>query len=167
MAELFTGRPVDPPWIESQMLRSNHLASKADDLFRAIIGGNFGIGTNFYWAVGGHDESFTRYGMEDTEFSYRAYTRGGLIVPAGDTFTWHQSRWNEDRDAKNMNLRMMRGKAAHLIAHPAFRGNSPGRIFMVPQYVVTLDSGYRSSPPPPTRLPGPSWTSWQTTRTTW
>ena len=35
------------------------------------------------------------------------------------------------------------GKAAHLIAHPGFRGKRPGRIFTVPQYVVTVDTAHR------------------------
>ncbi len=141
LEEMFSDRPADPPWIESHMARTKDLTSKAADLFRMVLGGNLGVSRSFYELTGGFDESFTRWGMEDTEFGYRAYTRGGLLVPVRDAFAWHQGRWKEDRDAKGRNLGLQRGKAAHLIAHPLFRGNSPGRIFTVPQYVVALDTG--------------------------
>ena len=141
LQELLSDQPLDPPWIEGYMARNNHLDSRADDLFRAMIGGNFGVSKDFYWSLGGHDESFKRYGIEDTEFCYRAYTRGGLLVPAREAYAWEQSLWKEGRDAKERASEIQRGKASHLIAHPSFRGNSPGRIFLVPQYVVTIDAG--------------------------
>ena len=140
---LLADRPADPPLAAGLMARTNDLTSRADDLFRAIACGNFGIGKDFYWSVGGFDESFTRYGAEDTEFIYRAYTRGGLLVPVRGAFAWHQGRRSENKDAKDRSRRLQRGKAAHLIAHPSYRGNSLGRIFTVPQYVVTMDGCHR------------------------
>ncbi len=44
--DLFVNQSMDPPWLEGQMIRANRLDSRADDLFRAIIGGNFGTGAN-------------------------------------------------------------------------------------------------------------------------
>ncbi len=143
LKELFSDQPTDPPELEWQMLRTNHLDSRADDVFRAVGGGNFGISKDFYWSVGGHDESFSRWGAEDTEFGYRAYTYGGLLVPVREALAWHQGRFREGRAARERSGRLQRGKTAHLIAHPAFRGSSPGRIFTVPQYVVTIDAGGR------------------------
>ncbi len=143
LRELFSDRPVDPPWTESHLARTNNLTSKADDLFRVVVSGNLGVSKIFYKLMGGFDESFTRWGMEDTEFGYRAHTRGGLLVPVPDAFAWHQGRWKEDRDARDRNLWRQSGKTAHLIAHPGFRGKQPGRIFTVPQYVVTIDAGHR------------------------
>ncbi len=140
LRELFSDRPTDPPQIEGLMLRTNDLTTRADDVFQAMQGGSFGIGKNFYRLLGGMDESFTRWGVEDTEFSYRAYTRGGLLVPVRDA-AWHQGRWDEGRAAKDRSLRIQHGKAAHLIAHPGFRSNTPGRIYAVPQYVVTIAAG--------------------------
>lgn len=138
LTELFSGRQTDPPWIEAHLARTRDLTSKADDIFRVVIGGNFGIGKHFYWEVGGSDESFTRWSMEDTELGYRVYTRGGLLVPIREAVTWHQGCWAEDRDAKNRLLHIQRQKAAHLIAHRQFRSGRPGRIFTVPQHVVTV-----------------------------
>jgi len=138
LGELFSGRRTDSPWITPHLARTRDLTSKADDIFRVVGGGNFGIGKQFYWEVGGSDESFTRWGMEDIELGYRVYTRGGLLVPIREAITWHQGRWAEDRDAKNRLLHIQRGKAAHLIAHRQFRSGRPGRIFTVPQHVVTV-----------------------------
>ncbi len=140
LKEMFSDRRSDPLWTESHMARTDDLTSIADDVFRVVHSGNFGIRKDFYWSVGGFDESFTRWGMEDTEFGYRAYTYGGLLAPVPDAFAWHQGRWKEDRAAKDRNLRLQRGKTAHLIAHPSFRSNQPGRIFRVPQYVVTINA---------------------------
>ncbi len=145
LSELFLDRPVDPPWIESHLGRTNNLTSRADDLFRVVESGNLGVSRSFFELTGGFDESFTRWGMEDTELGYRAHTRGGLLVPVRDASAWHQGRWKENRDAKDKDrdLRLQRAKAAHLIAHPGFRGKRPRRIFTVPQYVVTVDAGHR------------------------
>lgn len=136
---LFSDRPADPPLAAGFMARTNHLTSRADDLFRGAAHGSFGIRKDFYWAVGGADESFIRYGAEDTEFFYRVYIHGGLLVPIWSVITWHQGRRSKNRDAKDRSSQLQRGKAVHLIAHPSYRGNSPGRIFTVPQYVVTVD----------------------------
>ncbi len=146
LQELFSDRPTDPDWVETHMVRTRDLTSRSDDLFRVVTSGNLGVNKSFYELTGGFDESFTRWGMEDTEFGYRAYTRGGLLVPVREAFAWHAGRWQENRNTgnKRRDLWLQHGKAAHLIAHPAFRGSSPGRIFQVPQYVVTVNAGCHS-----------------------
>ncbi len=144
LRELFSDRTADSSRIEGLMRRTSDLTTRADDIFHAIAGGNFGIGKSFYWLVGGSDESFARWGGEDTEFGYRAYARGGLLVPIWDAPAWHQGRWKENRNAtKSRDFQLQRGKVAQLIAHPGFRGKQPGCIFKVPQYVVTIDAGRR------------------------
>ena len=143
LKELFRDRRTDASWVEANLARTRDLTSRGDDLFRVVEGSNFGIGKSFYWALGGNDESFRRWGMEDVEFGYRAYTFGGLLVPVRDA-AWHQSRWAEDRAAKDRSLRIQRSKTAHLIANRHFRSSRPGRIYQVPQTVVTVaDSGCR------------------------
>ena len=143
LKELLSGRPADSRPGGGHLIRTNDLTSRADDPFRVMAGGNFGVGKDFYKSVGGHDESFIRWGMEDVEFGYRAYTRGGLFVPVRDAFAWHQGRLmdNKEKKTKNRALRIQRAKVAHLIAHRGFRGNHPGRVFRVPQHVVTIDRG--------------------------
>ncbi len=142
LKELFEGRKgavVSREWLEFHLSRTDDLTSRADDLFRVVASGNLGVRREFYELVGGFDESFTQWGMEDTEFGYRAYTRGGLLVPARDAFAWHQGPWEEEgRADKEKSLELQRAKCAHLIAHRGFRSGLKGRTFTVPQYVVTL-----------------------------
>lgn len=142
LKELFSDRPADISWVQEILDRTNNLQSKSDDIFIVVVGANFGMRKDFYEFVGGCDESFTRWGIEDTELGYKAYIRGGLLIPVQGAFGWHQGRWNENRDAKNRSARSWSGKVANLIAHPVLRPNKPGRIYAVPQYVVTVDAAH-------------------------
>lgn len=124
---------------EEHLLRTRSLAARADDPFRALLGGNFGIGRAFYESLGGHDESFRRWGMEEIEFGYRAYIRGALFAPVPEAFAWHQGvRSPERRRQEEASLRLQRAKCAHLIADPGIRKRQPGRVFSVPRLVVTI-----------------------------
>ena len=143
--DLFVDRAFDPPWMEPHMARTGNLTSKHDDLFRAVTGNNFGIRKAFYDEVGGFDESFTRYGGEDTELGYRVQTRGGLLVPVRAAFAWHQGRWAENRASKERDMDIQSAKIANLIAHPGFRRVAPGRTFAVPTHVVTVEAGDQSA----------------------
>ena len=142
IADLFAGRRLRPRPGAEYLLRTNDLTSRADDPFRALLGGNFGVGREFYRAVGGHDESFRRWGMEEIEFGFRAHTRGALFAPVPEAFAFHQGTADPRRERENeRSLRLQRAKCAHLIAHREFRGRPSGRIFSVPRLVVTLPFG--------------------------
>ncbi len=144
LKDLFEGREVDLAdvrWFDRHLRRTGDLTSKADDLFRLVAGGNLGVRRGFFDLVGGFDESFTQWGVEDTEFGYRACTRGGLLAPLRDAFAWHQGLCQEDRAEKERSLDLQRAKLAHLIAHPGFRTGLRGRTFTVPQHVVTIEGG--------------------------
>jgi len=140
LRDLLADRPADPPRSEGLLLRTDDLKSRDDRVFMAMAGNNFGIRKEFYHQLGGSDESFTRWGYEDTEIAYRAYVRGGLLVATRDAVAWHQGRWEEDRSRRGS--RIQHEKAAQLIAHRVFRGvESGGRIYAVPKFVVSLDAG--------------------------
>ncbi|WP_423923372.1 glycosyltransferase family 2 protein [Candidatus Poriferisodalis sp.] len=142
LSDLFAGRAVDrPEWIEFHMVRTNELTSDADDLFRVVTGGNLGVSRSFFELVGGYDESFTQWGCEDTEFGYRAFTRGGVLVPARGAMCWHQGPGAAPSSAEKASLELQRAKISQLIAHHGFRQAKPGRSFSVPQYVVTVIPG--------------------------
>ena len=141
LSELFTGRAVDrPEWIEFHMARTDELTSDADDLFRVVTGGNLGVSRSFFELVGGYDETFTQWGCEDTEFGYRAFTRGGVLVPARDAMCWHQGPGAAPSSGEKASLELQRAKISQLIAHHGFRQAKPGRSFSVPQYLVTVVS---------------------------
>ena len=137
--EMFADRPWDrPEWIESHMTRTAELTSDDDDLFRVASGGNLGMGRDFYWEVGGNDESFTQWGAEDVEFGYRAFTLGALLVPERRALCWHQGEGATPSSAETRSLEQQRAKLSQLIAHHGFRKSKPGRGFTVPQYVVSV-----------------------------
>ena len=52
LKELFSDRESDPPWTERQVVRTDNFTSRHDDLFRAVSGGNLGIGKEFFDALG-------------------------------------------------------------------------------------------------------------------
>ena len=141
LQELLSGRPADPPRYERYLAETSDLTSRADDPFQVVVAGNLGMRKRFYRSVGGFDESFTFWGLEDVELGYRAYTRGGLLVPIREPRAWRQGRWDDDRDAKLRGTRIQQATAAQLIAYPWYRRDRPGRIFTVPRYVVTIDAG--------------------------
>ena len=141
LAGLFAGRPFDVPWTERHMARTGDLTAPRDDLFRAVVGNNIGVRRAFFDEIGGFDEAFDRYGWEDTEFGYRAQTRGGLLVPERAAMAWHQGRYAPNREpGKRHAVAAQRTLGARRIAHPDFRedGGSP---FAVPRSVVRIDSG--------------------------
>ena len=141
LTDLFAGRPFDAPWLERHMARTADLTSGHDDVFRAVDSGNLGISKVFFEEVGGFDESFARYGGEDTELGYRVQMRGGLLVPARDAFGWHQGRWAEGRAGKERDQQLQGAKLAHLVADPGFRRAAPGRSYTVPRHVVAIEAG--------------------------
>ena len=141
LTDLFAGRPFDASWLERHMARTADLTSGHDDVFRAVDSGNLGISRVFFEEVGGFDESFARYGGEDTELGYRVQMRGGLLVPARDAFGWHQGRWAEGRAGKERDQELQGAKLAHLVADPGFRRAAPGRSYSVPRHVVAIEAG--------------------------
>ena len=142
LKDLFSGRPTENSWVERVLDRTANLLAKSDEAFEVVIGSNLGMRRDFYELVGDFDESFTRWGLEDNEFGYRAYTRGGLLIPVRKAFGWHQGLWDEDRDVKRRSALIQSGRAAHLIAHPLYRPVRPGRSYTVPEYVVTFDAAH-------------------------
>lgn len=141
LAGLLAGRPWDPPWFERHMARTDDLTSDHEDLFRAVTGNNFGIRKAFFEETGGFDESFDRYGGEDTEFGYRVWCRGGLLVPVREAFGWHQGRWGEGRGRKERDQDLQAAKLAELIPDPGFRRHGRGPGFAVPRHVAVIDAG--------------------------
>ena len=140
-AALFAGRPGDPPWNAHHMAGTGELTARRDDLFRAVTGNNLAISRAFFEEVGGFDETFERYGGEDTEFGYRVQARGGLLVPVRGASAWHLGRWREGRPAKERDAEIQKGKLVNLIPLPGFRDAAPGRSYAVPRHVVTIEAG--------------------------
>ncbi len=136
------GRSVSSPqWIEFHMSRTNNLTSTDDDLFRIVTGGNLGVRREFFDEVGGFDGSFNQWGGEDTEMGYRAFNRGGLLVPERRALAWHQGEGASGPDpAEKRSQQEQAHRLAHLIAEKGFRKSAPGRSFEVPMVTVAVDA---------------------------
>ena len=147
LANLFGSRPSDPDSREPRFRLTDDLAAAGDAPFRVMYGCNFAVHKAFYFAVGGSDETFVRYGHEDVEFAYRIYVHGGLLIPVREAHSWHQGRWASHRGAKERALLRHAGKTAQLIAHSLFRRPAPGTVFAVPEHVVTIPAGETPAQP--------------------
>lgn len=140
IAELLSGRPVDVPLTEAVAIGTNDMKSGA--FFLGVHGGNFAVRRETYVEAGGHDESFNRWGAEEAELAYRIWSLGGLIVPVRDATGWHQGLYrDEDRSTKKVSYRLQLGKTAQFVAFEGYRSERGGRIFKVPRFVVTVETG--------------------------
>lgn len=110
-----------------------------DLVYQAVIGHNFGVRRNSYLKIGGNRVDSKHWGLEDTEFGYRAYQRGLIIVFVKDARTWHLGeqdyQYNPD---KVFGRRMQSSLMEQYIADYRFRNASPGRSFTVPEHVVSV-----------------------------
>ena len=138
LRQLFAKGGQDADWREPYLALTDDLAAGRAGAFRAMSSCHFGIGKGFFREIGGFDESFDRYGLEDTELAYPAQVRGGLLVPVRDARAWHQGRRAPGRESKRRALRRQRAMAEEPIAHPAYRESAPGRVFGAPRFVVTV-----------------------------
>ena len=143
LRELFKGRKVDPTerWIASHLFGTGDLTSRADDLVSVMIGANFGVRREFHELAGGFDESFTQWGGEDTELGNRVFARGALLVPLRGAVALAPGFLAERMPGEGTQPGAAAGELANLISHPWFRTGTPGWIFTVPQYVVTIEGG--------------------------
>ena len=122
------------------MARTDMLTSGAEDIFRAVTGGNLGVSTKLFAAAGGFDESFNQWGAEDREFGYRAFALGAVLVPDRDALCWHQGPGARISDSERLSLAEMQVKLMDLIPHGRPRDTS-GRRYSVPRFVVTVTAG--------------------------
>ncbi|WP_419946477.1 glycosyltransferase family 2 protein [Candidatus Poriferisodalis sp.] len=147
LAALFAGCGVQrPEWIERRMEATDDLASDADDVFRAVTGGNFAVSKDFFETAGCFDESFTQWGSEDVEFGWRAYALGAVLVPERSALCWHQGEGAVLSEDETISLAQQRDKLSHLIPDRRLRTSLPGRSYTVPQFVVTVEPGHADEP---------------------
>lgn len=105
-----------------------------DEIFRSLVSSNFSVRTDRFHDVGGFDESFDRWGGEDTELGWRLFNDAAVFIPDGEAIVAHQTQQDEGdgdwRDAaRHLNDAIIRRK----IPHAFYRKPSPGVIFDVPR----------------------------------
>ena len=111
-----------------------------DEAFRTFVSSNIAVPAGLFWAVGGFDERFRRWGGEDTELGWRLWQAGAFFVPADDAVVHHQV--DEDRsgghagrvESRNLND----GVIASLIPHSFYRKPRRDVLFEVPKVSLVV-----------------------------
>ncbi|QLD12421.1 glycosyltransferase [Microbacterium oleivorans] len=88
----------EPSWLAEEYRRSENLLHAGDRSYRHVIGAVIACSREMFDATGGFDESFTTYGGEDWEWTYRAWLRGALLAHVPDAVAWHDGPDAAGRD---------------------------------------------------------------------
>ncbi len=142
LASVVADRTVErPEWIEFHMLRTKDLTTADTDLFRVVTSGNVSVRRETFDRIGGFDDSFIRWGHEDTEFGYRGWVSGALLIPERGAHCWHQGLGTSPDPDERTAQRQQAKKLAHLVPHPTIRPSSQGRNWQRPRIVVVVGTG--------------------------
>lgn len=134
-----SGLWVQPSHHKNLIDLTDEFTRGGDLVYQAVIGHNFGVRRDSYLKIGGNRADSRHWGLEDTEFGYRAYQRGLIIVFAKDARTWHLGEQDYQYNTDKMfGRRMQSALMEHYIADYRFRNASPGRSFTVPEHVVSV-----------------------------
>ncbi len=125
-------------WQEDFIASQDRLTIDSDDAFIAVVGANISIKRCLYEATGGFS-AFALRGIVDTEFGYRAYASGALIVPDDEAISFHQGARNFSSRGDEIK-RLRTGLAANYLPIPLFRQSVTGRQWAVPMVNVFVDS---------------------------
>jgi len=125
-------------WQEALVKERDGLTRDVDDSFVAVVGADVSVGRELYLRSGGFASLGLR-GIVDTEFGYRAFTSGGLIIPDWQTSAYHQGARNFAVRGDEIK-RERTGLAANLLPIPLFRRQNVGRQWAVPGVRVLLET---------------------------
>lgn len=138
VGDLLTGRRWRThQWQEDMISLQDRLTQDVDDAFLTVVGATVSVRGALYDRAGGF-AAFGLRGIVDTEFGYRAYTRGALLVPEGEARCWHQGARNFAVRGGEIKLART-GLAANHLPIPMFRPQNRGRAWTVPMARVLVD----------------------------
>ncbi len=129
-------------WQEDFISQRRRLTTDSDDSFIALVGASVSIRRDLYTRTGGFSE-FGLRGLADTEFGYRAFTSGGLIIPDDEALAYHQGTRNFSTSGTEIK-RHRSGLAANYLPIELFRPSNAGRQWAVPMVHLTVDVGNAS-----------------------
>lgn len=139
VADLMAGRKhTEHIWQEDQVRAQGRLTQDVDDTFLAVVGATVSIRRESYERSGGFS-SFGLRGIVDTEFGYRAFTSGCVIVFDQDARSWHQGARNFSSRGGEIKKERL-GLAANHLPIPMFRPQDTGRSWTVPMVRVVVDA---------------------------
>lgn len=79
----------EPAWLTDAYRHSDDLLRADDRSYRHVIGAVIACSRAMFDATGGFDESFTAYGGEDWEWTYRAWLQGAVLAHVPQAIAWH------------------------------------------------------------------------------
>jgi len=125
-------------WLEEFIKASHQLTDWADDTFIAVVGASVSTRRDLYRECGGFSSLGLR-GIVDTEFGYRIFTAGGVVVAELESDAFHQgARAFVRRGAVIKRDRL--GLAANHLPVPLFRPANTGRRWAVPTVRVIVEA---------------------------
>lgn len=124
-------------WQENFIKRRGMLTEDLDDTFVAVVGADISISRELYELSGGFAD-FGKRGIVDTEFGYRAFTAGGLVVPDQEALAYHQGPRTFSRRRDEIKWER-HGLIANHIPVPMFRTVGTGRQWAVPRVRALVD----------------------------
>lgn len=148
----------EPAWLTDAYRRSGDLLRADDRSYRHVIGAVIACSRTMFDASGGFDESFTAYGGEDWEWTYRAWLQGAVLAHVPAAIAWHDgpdAAGRDDGALANRNAEAIRLADLIPIAGSAGRGLRSGRVDIAVaapggaspgQRFVSLDSALAALP---------------------
>lgn len=136
---LLVGRgPRRHVWQEDFIAARDDLTQDRDDSFLAVVGASVSLRRDLYLRAGGFSP-FALRGIVDTEFGYRAFTSGGLIIPDHEARAYHQGTRSFSHSGEDIK-RQRTGLAANFLPTELFRLSDGGRQWAVPMANVIVDT---------------------------
>lgn len=124
-------------WVERLLAQSDHLRD-ADHLgFHAYVGAAAGVRRSLYEAAGGVDPDLDL--GQDTEFAYRLWQAGAVLVPEHAATAWHVGRAGTAR-TRLPSERFRTEVLAELMPHPhVYRERVPAHRRRIPLVHAVVD----------------------------
>ena len=104
-----------------------------DEAFRALVSSNFSVPKELFEAVGGFDQSFNRWGGEDTELGWRLSEAGAFIVPEDDAIMFHQTQIDDEAGWRDAARQENDAQIINRIPHRFYRRSADGHIYVRPK----------------------------------
>jgi tetratricopeptide (TPR) repeat protein len=140
-------REKDRKFLKSQL----ELYKKSDNLkkdtypFRCFISCNAAYPKKLLEKMGGFDQGFTHLGLQDKEFSYRAYNEGCYFIPVLDALAFHQDpslgREGIDKMAKHKENEKRFSQKCPVSWYRKYDSDSSYQIPKVSVYIPSYNNG--------------------------
>lgn len=111
-----------------------------DEAFRSLVSSNFSVRKTTFENVGGFDETFKRWGGEDTELGWRLSEAGAFIIPDDDAVMFHQTQIDGEEGWREQARQENDAQIASRIPHRFYRKPVPGRIWVRPKVTWIIHS---------------------------